>query len=130
MFGAASIRLLADALLGRRRRAYREHAQTLAGLHEELAQEASAIAALAEQGPVKATEREIQQVLLDYLRALDRATMALLLILENLEAGESAYRDAGPDGRSGFSRDKRHYDQAISALERLGARMNRLFNRY
>ena len=130
MFGAASFRLIVDALRGRRRHAYREYAQTLAGLRTELAEQEPEIVRLADQGPAKATEREVRQVLLDYLRALDRAISALLLIFEKLEQDEASYREAGGDGRSDFSRDKLHYDHSLSELERLGTRLNRLFTSY
>ena len=130
MFGAASFRLLVDALRGRRRNTYREYAQSLAALRDELARQEPEIIELAKEGPAKATEREVQQVLLDYLRALDRAIAALILIFENLQQDEAAYRDAGLDGRSRFSGDKLHYDHKLSELERLGTRLNRLFAGY
>ena len=130
MFGAASFRLIIDALRGRRRPAYRKYAETLARLREELARQEPEVIALAGEGPVKATEREARQALLDYLRALDRAIAALLLIFENLQQDEAAYRNAGIDGRSRFSDDKRQYDHDLSELERLGTRLNRLFSSY
>ena len=130
MFGAASFRLIVDALLGRRRHTYQEYARTLSGLRDELATQEPEVAELVAQGPVKATEREVQQVLLDYMRALDRAIAALIVIFENLQQDEAAYRDVGLDGRSGFLRDKLYYDQRLSDLERLGTRLNRLFASY
>jgi hypothetical protein len=130
MFGAASFRLIVDALRGRRRRTYRKYIDTLGVLREQLARQEPEIVALADEGRMKATERAAQEALLEYLRALDRAISALLLIFENLEQDEVAYRDAGGDGRSRFSRDKLHYDRDLSELERLGTRLNRLFNSY
>lgn len=130
MFGAASFRLLVDALRGRRQNAYHEYAQSLAGLRDELARQEPEMVALVEEGSEKATERAVQQALLGYLRALDQAIAALLLIFENLQLDEAAYRDAGLDGRSRFASDKLNYDHKLSELERLGTRLNRLFAGY
>ena len=130
IFGTASFRLVLDALRGRRQQTYLAHAQTLVGLRAELAGLDPEIQDLIAKGPAKATERELLQVLLLYMRALDRAAAGLLLIFENLERDESGYRDTGTDGRSGFTRDKLDYDHSLSELERLGTRLNRLFASY
>lgn len=130
LFGAASFRLIIDAIRGRRRQAYRHHVDTLTGLRRELAELETEIAALAEAGPAKTGAREVQQVLRDYTRALDGAIVGLADILRNLEHDESAYRDTGADGRSGFTRDKLRYDQSLVQLEGLGSRLNRLFSNY
>lgn len=130
MFGAASIRLIIDALRGRRRRAYREYAEDLADLQQELSRLDPPITTLLEERVAKATEREVQRVLLDYVRALNQAIGGLRLILKNLEKDENAYRDTGVDGRSGFTSDKLDYDHSLLELERLGTRLNRLFASY
>lgn len=130
LFGAASFKLIIDALRGRRRQAYRQHLDTLALLRRDLAALETEIALLDQTGPPKTGEREIQRVLLDYTRALDRAVVGLSDILGNLEHDESGYRDTGSDGRSGFTRDKLRYDHSLLQLERLGTRLNRLFSNY
>lgn len=130
LFGTASFRLIIDALRGRRQQAYKQYSQTLANVRGELAGLAPEILELIERGAVKATEREVQRVLLDYTRALEQAIAALVLIVDNLEHDESAYREPGADGRSGFSRDKLSYDHSLSELERLGTRLNRVFANY
>ena len=130
IFGTASFRLIVDALRGRRQLTYRAHVQALLGLREELAGLDPEIADLAAKGAAKATEREVQQVLLRYTGALDRCMAGLLLIFENLERDETGYRDTGTDGRSGFTRDKLDYDHSLSELERLGTQLNRLFANY
>lgn len=130
IFGTASFRLILDAMRGRRQQTYSAHAQTLVGLREELTGLDPEIEDLIAKGPAKATEREVLQVLLRYMRALDRAMAGLLLIFENLERDESGYRDTGTDGRSGFTRDKLDYDHSLSELERLGTQLNRLFASY
>ena len=117
-------------MLGRRRRTYQGHAQTLTALRADLANLDTEVAVLVEQGAAKATEREILHVLLDYVRALDKAVAGLLVIFENLQHDESAYRDTGADGPSGFTRDKLGYDRSLTELERLGTRLNRLFASY
>lgn len=130
MFGAASLLLIVAALRGRRRSTYREYAETLDELKGELAELEPEVADLVRQGAAKATEREAQQALLDYVRALARAIGGLHLIFDNLEQDETGYRDAVVDGRSGFTRDKLAYDHVLSELERLGTRLNRLFESY
>ena len=130
LFGAASFRLLIDALRGRRRHAYRQYLRALAGVRRDLFELETEIALLDRSGSPKTGEREIQRVLLEYTRALDRAAVGLGDILENLQQDESAYRDVGVDGRSGFTRDKLRYDHSLLELERLGTRLNRLFSNY
>lgn len=130
LFGAASFRLVIDAMRGRRRRAYNEFSRTLKALQDELATLETPITNLAKETPAKGAERELQQVLLEYTRALGKAIAGLDTIFEQLEQDESAYRDTGTSGRSGFTRDKLHYDHLLLELERLGTRLNRLFANY
>ena len=130
LFGAASFRLILDAMRGQRRRAYREHAQSLALLQQELDRLVPEVQALLDEGVAKATQREVQHALLAYVEALGRAIAGLALIFRNLDQDEDAYRDTGPGGRSGFTRDKLDYDRSLQELERLGTRLNRLFAGY
>lgn len=130
MFGVASFRLIVNALRGRRRAAYKKYAQTLAKLAAELVGLGPEVATLDERNSPKATEREVQRVLADYLSALERAIDGLRMMLEKLAQDESAYRDAAADGRSDFTRDKLQYDHSLLELERLGTRLNRLFANY
>jgi len=130
LFGAASFRLVIDALRGRRRRAYAAFAGTLQVLQAELATLETQVTGLGQGEPTKAADVELQQALLEYIGALGKAIAGLEAIFVKLEQDESAYRDAGTDGRSGFTRDKLHYDHVLSELERLGTRLNRLFSSY
>jgi len=130
LFGAASFRLVIDAMRGRRRRAYAAFSETLQGLQNELAALESQVADLGLGETVKAADHELQQVLLEYMRVLSEAIAGLDTIFVNLEQDESAYRDTGDDGRSRFTRDKLHYDHVLLELERLGTRLNRLFSTY
>jgi phosphoenolpyruvate carboxylase len=130
IFGAASLRLIIDALRGRRRRIYREYAEDLADLQQELSRLDPQITALLEERAAKTTEREIRRVLLEYVRALNQAIGRLEFILRKLEKDENAYRDTGVDGRSGFTSDKLDYDHSLLELERLGTWLNRLFTSY
>ena len=130
LFGAASFRLIIQAVLGRRGRAYRDYIETLTTLRTELADLESRFSELSGEVSVKTTEREIHKTLLDYQRALDRSLSDLGVIFEHLADDESAYRELGADGRSGFTRDKLTYDHSLSELERLGSRLNRLFAKY
>jgi len=130
LFGAASFRLVIDAVRGRRRRAYAAFSVTLRGLQEELAALEGHLAEPGQGETAKAADHELRQVLLEYMVALNKAIVGLDTIFVNLEQDESAYRDTGVDGRSGFTRDKLHYDHVLSELERLGTRLNRLFSNY
>jgi hypothetical protein len=130
LFGAASLRLIFDALRGRRRRAYKDFALSLEGLQEELISLRAQTSDLAGETPAKVTDRELQRLLLEYSEALRKAITALDLIFTRLEQNESAYREVDADGRSGFTRDKVQYDHLLLDLERLGGRLNRLFSNY
>jgi hypothetical protein len=130
LFGAASFRLIVDALRGQRRRAYKECAQTLQGLREELAILEGHITGLAQADDAKGVDRETRQVLLEYTRSLSQTVAGLETIFAGLEQDESAYRDPGPESRSRFTEDKLQYDHLLSQLERLGTRLNRLFSNY
>lgn len=127
LFGAASLRLIIEALRGRRRQTYRHYVQTLKILRTELESLEPGLAELATEYAAKASERGIRKTLAEYLRALDSSIAGLVVILEHLVQDESAYRDVGDDGRSGFTRDKLRYDQSLSELQRLGTQLNRLF---
>ncbi len=130
LFGAASFHLIIDALLGRRRHAYKGFSNTLQALHDELGTLETQLTELDEDEPARGTERELRPMLLEYTQALSAAIAGLDNIFLNLQQDEPAYRDAGPDGRSRFTRDKLHYDHLLSELERLGTRLNKLFSNY
>ena len=130
LFGAASFRLIIDALRGHRQRAYGEFSQSLKGLQDELVTLKLQIKDMTRNEATKGRDRELQQVLSDYAEALGQAIAGLDLIFTNLRQDESAYRDTGVDGRSGFTRDKVQYDHLLATLERLGTRLNRLFANY
>jgi hypothetical protein len=130
LFGTSSMRLLIDAMLGRRRRTYAKSVRTLIELQGELAALETQIADPAQVVPVTGADREAQQVLQEYTRALSKAISGLQTIFEQLEQDEAAYRDSGSGDRSGFTVDKLHYDHLLSELERLGTRLNKLFSHY
>jgi chromosome segregation ATPase len=130
LFGAASFQLIIDALLGRRRHAYKEFSNTLQELHDELGALAMRLTDVDQGGSARGTERELRPMLQDYTQALSAAIAELRDIYLNLEQDEREYRDTGPDGRSRFTRDKLHYDHLLSELERLGTRLNKLFSNY
>jgi len=130
LFGAASFRLLIDALRGSRRRTYGEFSQVLKELQGELAGLEAQITDVAGERPAKAADRELHRVMLEYIEALHRAIVALEVILGGLQEDESRYRDVGADGRSDFTRDRVEYDLRLLELERLGTLLNRLFSHY
>lgn len=130
LFGASSFRLLVDALLGRRRRAYHKSSGALAELRSELAELEAQVADPTQAVPVTGVDREVQQVLLEYSQTLDDTMAGLETIFAKLEKDEASYREPGSDDRSEFTVDKLHYDHLLSELERLGTRLNKLFSNY
>lgn len=130
LFGAASFRLIIDAMRGSRQRKQKECAQKLNGLGAELTVLEAQIAAVDRVDGGRAVDRQLQEALLAYTQVLHKAVSGLETIFESLEHAESAYRETGPDGRSGFTRDKLHYDHLLLEMDRLGTRLNRLFVNY
>lgn len=130
LFGVASFRLLLDVMRGSRQRRYAEHVQTLNDLSDELKGLTSQIGAVTLASDARVFDRELREVLLAYTQALHETVAGLEVILQGLRDDESAYRNVGSDGRSSFTRDKLHYDHLLLGMERLGARLNRLFSRY
>jgi hypothetical protein len=128
LFGVASFRLLLDVMRGGHQRRYAEHAQTLNDLNEELKALDAQIGAVTLANDARAFERELREVLLAYTQALHLTVAGLEVIFAGLRDDEPCYRDAGKDGRSRFTRDKLHYDHLLLEMERLGARLNRLFS--
>lgn len=130
LFGASLLSRMADALRGRRECSYARSAQTLNELQDELAALESQIKDPVENAPVTGADRELGKSLLEYTRYLNRAVSGLEKIFANLEQDEVAYRRLGADGRSRFAADKLDYDHMLSALERLGTRLEKLFANY
>jgi hypothetical protein len=130
LFGASSIRLIIDALRGRREEVYRRGSGVLRELQEELAVLETEIGNTDTEQTAPGSERELREAMLDYLLALRAAMGALEGIYANLDRDEQAYRDAGADGRSRFTLDKLRYDHLLSELERQGTRLNKLFENY
>lgn len=130
LFGASSFRLVIDAMRGKRRSSYNEFSRKLEKLHEELATLDTQVTALSPKDLATGADRELQQVLLEYIRVLSKTIAGLQGIFGNLEQDESGYRETGADGCSRFTGDKLRYDHLLLELERLGTRLNRLFANY
>jgi hypothetical protein len=130
LFGAASFRLIIDALLGKRQRAYEKCTQTLSALDEELSALETQIQEVTLVDGGRVVDRELRDVLLKYIRVLHKVITELAVIFEGLTRDEMAYREPGPDGRSDFTRDKLNYDHLLVELENLGVRLNRLVANY
>ncbi len=96
----------------------------------ELAVLEAQIAAVELADGSRVVDRQLREVLLAYTQVLHSTVSGLETIFEGLGHDESAYREAGPDGRSGFTRDKLHYDHLLLEMDRLGTRLNRLFANY
>lgn len=130
LFGAASFRLIIDALRGSRQRAHHHYVQRLNGLGDELAALEAEIAAVELMDNGRVIERQLRDVLLAYTQVLHKVVARLTTVFEGLRRDESAYREPGPDRRSEFTRDKLQYDHLLLEMERLGTRLNRLFANY
>ena len=130
LFGAASFRLIIDAVRGNRQRAHERYVQALNALAVELVDLESQIAGIELTDNGRVVERQARDVLLAYIQVLHKVVKDLAAIFEGLRRDETAYREPGPDGRSGFTRDKVHYDPLLLEMKRLGTRLNRLFANY
>ena len=130
LFGAASFRLIIDAVRGSRQRAHERYVQALNALAVELLDLESQIAGVELMDNGRVVERQARDVLLTYTQVLYKVVVQLATIFESLRQDESAYREPGSDGRSEFTRDKLHYDHLLLEMERLGTRLNRLFANY
>lgn len=130
LFGASSIRLIIDALRGRREEVYSRGSGVLGELREELAVLETEIGNPDTEQPVLGADRELRDAMLEYVLALRAAMAALEDIYRSLDGDEQAYRDAGADGRSRYTLDKLRYDHLLSELERQGTRLNKLFKNY
>lgn len=124
LFGAASYRLVIDALTGKAGAAYGEYEQRLGDLGERLEALTTEIA-----DPEVEVSARLRQVLLDYARVLGTAIDQLRTICARLKADEKGYRRFDL-GVSPLRQDKIRYDHCLSELERLGTELNKLFARY
>ncbi len=130
LFGASSFRMVIDVLSGKGGRAYAKYHQTLVellGLLEDL--ELRVKECGRKEGPSRGAD-ELRKVLLEYSAALVKVIAGLAGICQRLEQDEQGYRRVDSTGRSRFNRDKVNYDYALSDLENLGNKLNRLFSSY
>ncbi len=130
LFGAASFRLILQTLRGQGRKAFAEHHRSLVELLGLLEDLESRVEACEKSEQSSRGAHELRQTLLDYSAALIKVISGLAAICRNLERDEDGYRQTDEQGRSRFNQDKIRYDYAISELETLGGKLNRLFSSY
>ncbi len=130
LFGAASFRLLINALTGRGRQNFERQHRALVDLLGELEDLEREIINIDRSERATRGADELQTVLLSYIRALFKVIAGLAGICGQLEYDEQAYRDVNASGSSRFNRDKVQYEYALHELERWGSRLNRLFSSY
>ena len=130
LFGASSFRLVIVALRGRRKRTYGEFAKTLDELENALEQLEAGIADPDKGEKAARAAGELESVLMEYTKTLQRCIVELRSICGNLKRDEETYRAPDGGGGSEFNRDKVRYDRLLSELERQGTKLNKLFASY
>jgi hypothetical protein len=130
LFGASSFRLLIQTLRGRGREAFAGYRHDLVELLGQLEELEYSIETCEKNEQSTRGAYALQQTLLDYCASLAKVIAGLAGICHNLEKDEARYRQTDEQGRSRFNQDKIRYDYAISELENLGVKLNRLFSSY
>lgn len=130
LFGVSSLRRLKNALSGKGCPPYAEYRQTLVELGDRLADLENRISGCEGSDLSFRRAGELQEMMLRYSAALARVIAGLAGICAQFAQDEAAYRQLDRSGRSHFSQDKISYDYALSELEILGNKLNRLFTNF
>lgn len=130
LFGVSSLRLVKNALIGKRRFPYAEYQTTLEELLGLLDDVERQISGCERSDLSFRRAEELQGMMLKYTAALAQVIAGLAGICRNLAQDEQAYRRADATGRSRFTQDKVDYDYALSELDNQGHKLNRLFSSY
>lgn len=130
LFGAKSLRLIADALTHKEGYAYVNCERSLEELLDRLAGLEADISELEENELSSRAASDIRQALLEYTQSLQVVIVRLKGICHQLVEDERGYRGASAIGHSRFNRDKVDYDHCLQHLERTGTRLNKLFSSY
>ena len=130
LFSASALRLLKNALTGKGRLAYADYRHTLAELLALLEDLERRIVGCDRSDLSFRRAEELQEIMLKYTAALAKVIAGLAGICNNLAQDEQGYREVDTAGQSRFNQDKVSYDYALSELENLGNKLNRLFSSY
>ncbi|MES9903370.1 MAG: hypothetical protein ABW168_11935 [Sedimenticola sp.] len=130
LFGITSYRLAVAAMLGKTETTYREYEIVLDGLWNELDGMAEQVSHAATQERVSRGPDQLPQALVQYTHALHEAIAHLRNICHEHQKNKVGYRDIDTEGGSRFNQDKVAYDLAITKLEHLGTKLNKLFSSY
>jgi Mg2+ and Co2+ transporter CorA len=130
LFGASSYRLVIHALIGRSRIQYGAYVKTLTELLEELSELETQIGAESQKNSIVRGSDLLPQVLAQYTHKLTDVINQLIDICHQLKTDETDYRKINADGHSYFNDAKIEYDHALSRLEHLGGKLNKLFSSY
>lgn len=130
MFGASSFRSTIDSLLGRGEKAYMDRQAQLLNLILSLRKIQDEISNCARDERTSRGSEQLQEVLCEYVDALISVIRKLSSICENLATQDRQYRELDSSGHSRFNQDKVEYEYAMSKLEYLGNKLNRLFSTY
>lgn len=130
LFGVSSFRLVKNALTRRGRRPYAEYHHQLAELGGRLEDLEGQISGCDRSDLSFRRAEELQATMLKYAASLAKVITGLAGICEHLAQDEEGYRRLDTAGRSRFAEDKIRYDYALSELENLGNKLNRLFSTY
>ena len=130
VFAASVFSMVKNAIAGRGSRRYAHYRGTLDELHGLCGDAERRIAECDPRERAARGSEELQRLMLRYTAALDRAITRLAGMCDNLAQDERGYRKAATGNLSSFNHDKVGYDHALSELENLGSRLNRLFANY
>ena len=108
---------------------YQESADSLDGLLEQLKALAKEVPT-ANNGKMPHQTQLLRESLSEYVAVLEKAIIDLRAICGRLLDDEEAYRFTPPAEQSEFNKDIIPYDRELLALEKVGARLNKLFAGY
>jgi hypothetical protein len=130
LFGASSYRLVVSALVRRGGYTYGKYVRSLDELRGRISRLEEDISGIGNDELSSRGAGELHRALLEYTRVLTLTIAGLTEMCRRLAENEKGYRNVAADGRSRFIQDKIGYDHAISELERVGLRLNKLFSTY
>ena len=130
VFGASSFRSAIDAVIGKSSTSHADRSTRLSGLVLELKKVRKEVFdCQLDDRPIRGAQ-ELRRVLLDYIDSLISVIERLASICGHLASGDEEYRNPDSGANSRYNQEKVRYDHAISHLEYLGEKLNRLFSTY
>jgi hypothetical protein len=130
LFGVSSYRMAIRALIGKSPIRHDSLAQQLLALRAELAELTQQVTDCASNEPMKQGSDLLPAALSEYMRALDDVMQRLINLCGHLQQGAENQEQNGAYRASSFNQEKIGYDHALSQLEHIGLKLNKLFASY